>query len=110
MKLHRFPLWQVYSAIFPTYGIRISTNQEYILNVLILHRAERQEYYRKRLFARENPTQAMSIIVDGMDQAKTNLPHFQGWSCPKVSLHFKPFYTNQASTQIKMQFFHILFQ
>lgn len=30
------------------------------------------------------PSEALSIIVDGMDQAKTNLPHFRGWCKPKV--------------------------
>ncbi|XP_053405149.1 uncharacterized protein LOC128558899 [Mercenaria mercenaria] len=39
---------------------------------------ERKYYYRKRDASRKNPDAYMSLIVDGMDQSKTNLPHFTG--------------------------------
>ncbi|XP_062576087.1 uncharacterized protein LOC134237971 [Saccostrea cucullata] len=39
---------------------------------------ERRYYYKKRELARRNPSQFLSIIIDGMDQSKTNLPHFTG--------------------------------
>lgn len=36
---------------------------------------ERMYYYSKRQEARQNPSRCLSMIVDGMDQAKTGLPH-----------------------------------
>ncbi|XP_066304363.1 uncharacterized protein [Branchiostoma lanceolatum] len=39
---------------------------------------ERASYYRRREAAKRNPDQYLSLIVDGMDQAKTFLPHFVG--------------------------------
>ncbi|XP_061195044.1 uncharacterized protein LOC133203240 [Saccostrea echinata] len=39
---------------------------------------ERRYYYKKRELARGNPSHFLSIIIDGMDQSKTNLPHFTG--------------------------------
>lgn len=27
-----------------------------------------------------------SVILDAMDQSKTNIPHFQGWRPPKVRI------------------------
>ena len=49
-----------------------------------IFRKERMDYYRKREEASKKPTEALSIIIDGMDQSKTNLPHFKGWTRPKV--------------------------
>ena len=40
-------------------------------------RLERRKYYKHCRKARQEPDKHMSIILDGMDQAKTNLPHFQ---------------------------------
>lgn len=37
---------------------------------------ECQYYYRYRELAKRNKRECMSVIIDGMDQAKTNLPHF----------------------------------
>ena len=37
---------------------------------------ERQYYYGHRELAKRNKRECMSVIIDGMDQAKTNLPHF----------------------------------
>ncbi|XP_053381351.1 uncharacterized protein LOC123565970 [Mercenaria mercenaria] len=39
---------------------------------------ERKYYYGKREASRKNPASFLSLIVDGMDQSKTNLPHFTG--------------------------------
>ena len=38
-------------------------------------RQERKRYYSNRQAAIENPSEYLSIIIDGMDQNKTNLPH-----------------------------------
>ena len=40
-------------------------------------RLERRKYYKHCRKARQESDKYMSIILDGMDQAKTNLPHFQ---------------------------------
>ena len=48
-------------------------------------RTERRSYYSRKGEALYDSSQATSIIVDGMDQKKTNLPHFKGWMAPKVS-------------------------
>ncbi|XP_028515211.1 uncharacterized protein LOC114575148 [Exaiptasia diaphana] len=37
--------------------------------------AERNHYYANRLKAELEPEKYLSLIVDGMDQAKANLPH-----------------------------------
>ena len=41
----------------------------------LLYRQERQRYYTNRKIAIENPAEYLSIILDGMDQNKTNIPH-----------------------------------
>ena len=38
-------------------------------------RQERKRYYSNRQAAIESPSEYLSIIIDGMDQNKTNLPH-----------------------------------
>ena len=48
-------------------------------------RTERDYYYEKRAEAIAQPTQKCSLIVDGMDQSKTDIPHFKGWKKTKVS-------------------------
>ncbi|CAH1248680.1 Hypp8349 [Branchiostoma lanceolatum] len=40
--------------------------------------AERAVYYQRREVSRKEPDKYLSLIVDGMDQAKTFLPHFVG--------------------------------
>ena len=37
--------------------------------------AERDHYYNNRLRAEKDPHKFLSVIIDGMDQAKTNIPH-----------------------------------
>ena len=51
---------------------------------LDLYRLERKLYYERREEAVQDQKGKLSIIMDGMDQAKTYLPHFKGWSAPKV--------------------------
>lgn len=41
----------------------------------LFHRQERKHYYSNRQAAIESPAEFLSIILDGMDQNKTNLPH-----------------------------------
>ena len=40
----------------------------------ILFRQECARYYKNRQLATEKPTEYLSLIVDGMDQNKTNIP------------------------------------
>ncbi|CAC5421318.1 unnamed protein product [Mytilus coruscus] len=47
-------------------------------------RSERRDYYKKKDEACMKSKEVMSIIIDGMDQSKTNIPHFKGWTRPKV--------------------------
>ncbi|VDI78639.1 Hypothetical predicted protein [Mytilus galloprovincialis] len=46
-------------------------------------RSERRDYYKKKDEACMKSKEVMSIIIDGMDQSKTNIPHFKGWTKPK---------------------------
>jgi len=41
---------------------------------LFFCRQERARYYKNRQLATEKPTEYLSLIVDGMDQNKTNIP------------------------------------
>lgn len=45
---------------------------------LLLHcyREQRQRYYTNRLAGIDKPRETLSLIIDGMDQNKTNIPHF----------------------------------
>ena len=45
-------------------------------NMYVLCSQERQHYYKHRDFAQRHKREYISIIIDGMDQSKTNLPHF----------------------------------
>ena len=40
-----------------------------------LYRKEREKYAKHRQKADKNPNEYMSIIIDGMDQDKTDIPH-----------------------------------
>eukprot|EP00105_Crassostrea_gigas_P040888 XP_019925036.1 PREDICTED: uncharacterized protein LOC105333681 [Crassostrea gigas] len=46
---------------------------------------ERQYYYKKREAAKRAPNKFLSLIVDGMDQSKSNLPHFVGRTAKAVN-------------------------
>ena len=50
--------------------------------------AEREQYYQNRVKAEQRPRKYLSVISDGMDQAKTNIPHFT--SISKVSKRLQP--------------------
>ena len=39
-------------------------------------RAEREKYYKHGLKAKQNESRYLSLIIDGIDQTKHNLPHF----------------------------------
>uniref|UniRef100_A0A8W8JJX8 DUF7869 domain-containing protein n=1 Tax=Magallana gigas TaxID=29159 RepID=A0A8W8JJX8_MAGGI len=45
-----------------------------------LHRQmkEKSAYYRRKTVSRRRPDRYISLIIDGMDQSKTNIPHFKG--------------------------------
>lgn len=40
-----------------------------------IHRDEREKYAKHRQKSIKNPGKYMSLIIDGMDQAKTDIPH-----------------------------------
>ena len=40
-----------------------------------IYRKERGKYYHHREKARQNPDKYVTVIVDGMDQSKTNIPN-----------------------------------
>lgn len=42
---------------------------------MYFYRTERKKYHHHREKARANPTKCFTVIIDGMDQAKTNLPN-----------------------------------
>ena len=52
--------------------------------ISLTFRAERRAYYGNCLKAEVSPKQYLSLIIDGMDQSKANLPHANCLS--KVSL------------------------
>jgi len=58
--------------------------QHHYILFLPSHRREREAYYVRRAEGVTNPSKILSLILDGMDQSKTNIPHFQGWESPKV--------------------------
>ena len=43
--------------------------------LLATQRAERRVYYGNCLRAERDPKRYLSLILDGMDQSKTNIPH-----------------------------------
>lgn len=60
-----------------------------LINWFTFHdRRETQKYYKHQDKARKLPDKYMSLITDGMDSSKTNIPHFKGKS--KVSLFQTP--------------------
>ena len=44
--------------------------------IIYFFRTERKKYYKHAMKARQNPSKYLSIIIDGMDQSKTDIPHF----------------------------------
>lgn len=41
----------------------------------LIHRSEREKYAKHRHKSEKHPDKYLSIIVDGMDQSKTDIPH-----------------------------------
>ncbi|CAC5400226.1 unnamed protein product [Mytilus coruscus] len=66
--------------------------QPWILLTMVNHGyklwSERRDYYKKKDEACMKSKEVVSIIIDGMDQSKTNIPHFKGWTRPKAYLSF----------------------
>ena len=44
-------------------------------SLIFCFRIERQKYHKHRQKSRDNPEKYMTIIIDGMDQAKSNIPN-----------------------------------
>ena len=42
----------------------------------MISRAEREKYYKHGLKGRDEPKRYLPIMIDGIDQSKHNLPHF----------------------------------
>jgi hypothetical protein len=71
-------LYSVYSnTTNPSYFVSADTFQSALDKHLEMQEAERQRLAKHRQKARHNPTKYTSVIVDGMDQSKTILPHFR---------------------------------
>ncbi len=45
-----------------------------VSHIILTHRRERKKYYLHREKARAQPEKYLTIIIDGMDQSKTNVP------------------------------------
>ena len=67
MKNVKFNLEKIFCYIYGTYVMCFG-----IMNYI--YRAERKKYYKHRERARNNPIKYTCIIIDGMDQSKTNVP------------------------------------
>ena len=52
-----------------------------------ISRAEREKYYKHGLKAKQHPEKYLSLIIDGMDQSKHNLPHFNVTTKVKKDKH-----------------------
>ena len=46
-----------------------------LLKFMPIYRTEREKYEKHRRKSQKHPKQYISMIIDGMDQSKTNLPH-----------------------------------
>lgn len=61
------------------------------MQIIFFGSAERDHYYGNQLKAEQEPQRFLSIIIDGMDQAKTNIPHVinmskVGWKTMLIQL------------------------
>ena len=68
-----------------------------------MFRGERAKYKKHQVKAQKTPEKYLSLIIDGMDQAKTGLPHFLTRSKVLI-LEFV-----YMSKNIKEKIFHILY-
>ena len=53
----------------------------------LFYRQERTRYYKNRQLATERPTEYLSMIVDGMDQNKTNIPSLVNFLYAALSVY-----------------------
>ena len=73
---HWYSQWSnVYSSAW-TYWQGCYSSTECQLVLYSWHRVEREKYYSHCVKSRHNPDGYITIIVDGMDQQKTCIPHF----------------------------------
>jgi len=63
-----------YSLTYQSFFCIIYSWLLYYPYIHMYYRQERRRYYRNRQMAVENPNEYLSMIVDGMDQNKTNIP------------------------------------
>ena len=62
--------------------LKFNDDNNSMLYILNIHRCERKKYYHHCEKARNNPAKYLSIIIDGMDQNKTNIPNL--FTTPKA--------------------------
>lgn len=64
--------------------IKVMTSNSIVIKsfMTIFCSGERKKYYKHQKKAESNPDKYLSIIIDGMDQSKTHLPHWI--QCSKV--------------------------
>ena len=67
----------------------ILSNMNFFCPIIILSSAERDHYYNNRLRAEKDPQKFLSVIIDGMDQAKTNIPHVTSMSKASSNVSWK---------------------
>lgn len=72
---------------------------------------ERKAYHDARLSARQDPTETTCIIIDGMDQSKTSIPHFvvedkDNANLAKLPVHFTGVLVHTASPEGKIPFIY----
>jgi len=48
----------------------------FILFFVLMCSGERKKYYKHQTKAEQHPDKYLSLIIDGMDQSKTHLPHW----------------------------------
>ncbi|CAH1242369.1 Hypp6627 [Branchiostoma lanceolatum] len=70
---------------------------------------ERETYYQRRARAEARQRDYLSLILDAMDQSKSNLPHFKGWTEPKITVNFLMVgHTHEDVDAVFSQFSHKL--
>ena len=68
----------------------VLSNMKFFSTIIILSSAERDHYYNNRLRAEKDPQKCVPVItVDGMDQAKTNIPHVISMSKASSNVSWK---------------------
>lgn len=54
---------------------------------MIHFRVERHHYHTRRIAAQQNPQEWLCMIIDGMDQSKTDVPHLAKETKSTAGLH-----------------------